>query len=145
MENITNTRKAVCIMANALRKNGYTLSQAFRKAWRRIKQGMTFRAAGVTFNRGQEKLQFLANYKPEDIRITLEPEPDNHYDLNAIRIVAHITPIKRYTTIGYIPKALSGELSRVVNKGVNITAAFLGVIGGYSYKETYGALLSVSI
>lgn len=41
MKQITNTRKAVCVMANELKKAGYSLSQAFRKAWRRVKLSMT--------------------------------------------------------------------------------------------------------
>lgn len=46
MKQITNIRKAVCTMANELKKEGYTLSQAFRKAWRRIKLSMKIRASG---------------------------------------------------------------------------------------------------
>lgn len=33
MKQITNIRKAVCAMANQLKKAGYSLSEAFRKAW----------------------------------------------------------------------------------------------------------------
>lgn len=47
MKQITNIRKAVCTMANELKKEGYTLSQAFRKAWRRIKLSMKIRAVGT--------------------------------------------------------------------------------------------------
>ena len=32
MKQITNIRKAVCVMANQLKKAGYSLSEAFRKA-----------------------------------------------------------------------------------------------------------------
>ncbi len=35
MKQITSIRKAVCTMGNELRKEGYSLSQAFRKAWKR--------------------------------------------------------------------------------------------------------------
>ena len=48
MKQVTNIRKAVCTMANELKKEGYTLSQAFRKAWKRIKLSMRIRAMGVT-------------------------------------------------------------------------------------------------
>ena len=37
MKEITKIRKAVCTMANELKKAGYSLSQAFRKAWSRVK------------------------------------------------------------------------------------------------------------
>ena len=33
MKQITRIRKAVCTMANELKKAGYSLSQAFKKAW----------------------------------------------------------------------------------------------------------------
>ena len=56
MKQITNIRKAVCTMANELKKEGYTLSQAFRKAWRRIKLSMKIRAVGTTAVNIQERL-----------------------------------------------------------------------------------------
>jgi len=34
---ITSIRKTVCIMANELKKAGYSLSGAFKKAWKRVK------------------------------------------------------------------------------------------------------------
>ena len=37
MEQITKIRKAVATMANQLHKLGYSLSQAFKTAWRRVK------------------------------------------------------------------------------------------------------------
>lgn len=49
MKQITKIRKAVCIMANELKRSGYSLSQAFKKAWKRAKLSMIIRAAGTTF------------------------------------------------------------------------------------------------
>ena len=74
MKQITNTRKAVCIMANELRKAGYTLAQAFRKAWRRVKESMTVRATGTTFENRQERLQFLRQFPTESLDVSLERE-----------------------------------------------------------------------
>ena len=37
MKQITKVRKAVCAMANQLRKAGYSLKDAFKKAWQRVK------------------------------------------------------------------------------------------------------------
>ena len=67
MEQITRTRKAVATMANQLRKLGYSLSNAFKTAWRRIKEGMTVRVQGVTFDNRQKLLQFIAQRKPSDL------------------------------------------------------------------------------
>lgn len=36
MKKITNIRKAVCIMANQLKKADYSLSEIFKKAWRHV-------------------------------------------------------------------------------------------------------------
>lgn len=77
MKQITRTRKAVCAMANELRKSGYSLAQAFRKAWKRIRQSMTVRARGVTYENRQERLEFLKQFRNTDLGITLEREPEN--------------------------------------------------------------------
>ena len=74
MKQITNIRKSVCIMANELKKAGYTLSEAFKKAWQRVKLSMTIRATGTTFENRQERLGFLKRFKAEDLSVTLERE-----------------------------------------------------------------------
>ena len=144
-KNIQNIRKAVCTMANELRKQGLTLSQAFKKAWRRIEESMTMRVSGVTFNNGQKKLAYLAQFKPEDLRAYLKREEGNQYDSNAIKVYVTIPAEGKYTELGYIPAAVSKELAKIMDKGIQITANALGVIGGYSYKENYGFLLNVAI
>lgn len=145
MKNITNIRKAVCIMANELKKAGYSLSQAFKKAWRRIKLSMTIRAAGVTFENRQERLEFLRKFQMQDLSVTLERDSQNKHDNNAIRIVVHIKPISRKTVIGYVPEGLAKELSKVIDTGVEVKAELMQIIGGYSYKEKLGALISITI
>ena len=72
MKQITKTRKTVCAMANELRKAGYSLSQAFKKAWNRVKLSMTIRAAGTTFENCQERLGFLKQFRLKDLSVTLE-------------------------------------------------------------------------
>lgn len=81
----------------------------------------------------------------EDLTVTLEREPDNEYDSNAIRIVVHIKPISRRTVIGYIPKSYARELLKVIDIGVQMKATLKQIIGGYSYKESLGALISIEI
>lgn len=77
MEQITRTRKAVATMANQLRKLGYSLSNAFKTAWRRIKEGMTVRVQGVTFDNRQKLLQFIAGKKPSDLTTYLRRDRAN--------------------------------------------------------------------
>lgn len=145
MKQITKVRKAVCVMANQLKKAGYTLSEAFKKAWRRVKLTMTIRAAGTTFENRQERIQFLKQFQPEDLSITLEREPENKFDSNAIQIVVHIKPISRKTVIGYVPRGLAKELAKVMDAGIHAAASLVQVIGGYGYKESLGALVNITI
>ena len=145
MKQITRIRKTVCTMANELRKTGYSLSQAFRKAWKRVKLSMTVRAAGTTFENRQQCLKFLKQFQPKDLSVTLEREADNRYNSSAIKIVAHIRPLLKKTVIGYVPKGLSKELAKVIDTGIQIKATLIQIIGGYSYKETLGALINIVI
>ena len=145
MKQITKVRKSVCAMANQLRKAGCSLKDAFKKAWQRVNLSMTVRAAGVSFENRQERLAFLQQFKPEDLTVTLEREKENKFDGNAIQIVVHIKPISRRTIIGYIPKGLARELSKVLDMGIQVKATLLQIIGGYAYKESRGALINIAI
>ena len=145
MKQITKVRKAVCVMANQLRKAGYSLKDAFKKAWQRVKMSMTVRAAGVSFENRQERLAFLQQFKPEDLTVTLEREKENKFDCNAIQIVVHIKPISRRTIIGYIPKGLARELSKVLDMGIQVKATLMQIIGGYGWKESLGALINTAV
>lgn len=47
--------------------------------------------------------------------------------------------MNRRTVIGYVPKLLAHELSKVLDMGIPVKARLLQIIGGYRYKETLGA------
>ena len=145
MKQITNIRKAVCTMANELKKEGYTLSQAFRKAWRRIKLSMKIRAVGTTAGNIQERLGFMKPFPVDTMQAELVREPENPFDKNAIKIVVHLRSINRKTVIGYVPGGLAAGLAAVIDAGVNVKAELLQILGGYSYKESYGCLLDITI
>lgn len=132
-------------MANELKKAGYSLSQAFRKAWKRVKLSMIIRAAGTMAENRQERLKFLQQFPVESLNVTLEREKENSFDKNAIKIVVHIPLIHRRTVIGYVPKGLAKELVKVIDMGVRVKASLIQIIGGYSYKESLGALISITI
>lgn len=106
---------------------------------------MTIRAAGTTFENRQERLQFLQQFKPEDLTVTLDREADNQHDKNAIKITVHILPIKRKTVIGYVPAGLARELAKAIDAGAQVKAKLLQIIGGYSYKESLGALINIAV
>ena len=141
MKQITNIRKAVCTMANELKKEGYTLSHAFRKAWRRIKLSMKIRAVGTTAGNIQERLGFMKQFPVDTMQAELVREPENPFDKNAIKIVVNL----RKTVIGYVPRGLAAGLAAVIDAGVNVKAELLQILGGYSYKESYGCLLDITI
>ena len=145
MKQVTNIRKAVCTMANELRKEGYTLSQAFRKAWRRIKLSMRIRATGTTAGNIQERLGFMKQFPINTMQAELVREPENSFDKNAIKIVIHLRSINRKTVIGYVPRGLAAGLAAVIDAGIQAKVELLQRLGGYSYKENYGCLLNISI
>lgn len=143
MKQITKTRKAVATMANELHKLGYTLSKAFKTAWRRIKEGMTVKAAGVTFGNRQNLLQFIAGRRPEELTTYLRRDRANTFDKYAVAVVVGIKGIG-YAHIGYLPKGINQSVAVVLDNGMELHAG-VKVIGGYGYKETYGALVNIAV
>ncbi len=143
MKDIRTIRKAVATMANQLHKLGYSLSQAFRTAWRWVKGSVTCRVSGVTYDNRQQLLQFIAGRKPEELKTYLRRDRANTFDRYAVAVVVGIQG-EGYAHIGYLPKGLSQSLSGVIDKGIALQAD-TAVIGGYSYKETFGALVNITI
>lgn len=130
-------------MANQLRKLGYTLSKAFKTAWRRIKEGITVKAAGVTFGNRQSLLQFIAGRKPEELTTYLRRDRANTFDKYAVAVVVGIKGIG-YAHIGYLPKGINQSVAVVLDNGMELQAD-VRVIGGYDWKENCGALVSIAV
>ena len=143
MKQITKTRKAVATMANQLVKLGYTLSKAFKTAWRRIKEGMTVQAQGVTFGNRQNLLRFISGRKPEELTTYLRRDRANTFDKYAVAVVVGIRGIG-LAHVGYLPKGISQSVAVVLDNGMQLQAD-VKVIGGYGYKETYGALINIAV
>lgn len=143
MKQITKTRKAVATMANQLRKLGYTLSNAFKTAWRRIKEGMKVKAAGVMSGNRQNLLQFIAGRKSEELTTYLSRDRANTFDKYAVAVVVGIKEIG-YAHIGYLPKGIAQSVAVILDHGMELQAN-VDAIGGYDYKETYGALVSIAV
>lgn len=66
MKDISTIRKTVATMANQLHKLGYSLSQAFKTAWRRVKNSVKCRVTGVSYGNRQQ-LQFIVGKRMEEI------------------------------------------------------------------------------
>lgn len=130
-------------MANELRKLGYTLSKAFKTAWRRIKEGMTVKAIGVTFGNRQNLLQFIAGRKAEELTVYLRRDRANTFDKYAVAVVIGIKGVG-YAHVGYLPKGLAQSIAIVIDNGIELHAD-AKVIGSYGHKETYGALINIAV
>lgn len=143
MKQITKTRKAVATMANQLRKLGYTLSNAFKTAWQRIKAGMTVKTSGVTFGNRQSLLHFIAGRKLEELTTYLRRDRANTYDKYAVAVVVGIKGVG-YAHIGYLPKGIAQSVAAMIDNGMELQAD-VEVIGGFGHKEIYGALVSIAV
>jgi len=84
-------------------------------------------------------------FRLKNIIIRLIRQQENPYDRNAIHIAADLLPTEETSVIGYVPKTIAGELAKAMYKGIAVSVDLLGIIGGYSYKETYGALINVTV
>ena len=137
-------RSIICKVANKLRKSGYTLSQAFRMAWKLHKGTASVKVAGVTKGRRQEAIEHLSRYNPETVSLVLNRESDNQYDSNAIAVYASVGKSKPYK-MGYISAAVACLLSGVIDSITAINARFQAVTGGFYADMVQGLRLSLSI
>ena len=90
-------------------------------------------------------MQFLSQFRPQGLTVSLEREADNSFDTNAIKVRVHIPSIRKQTVIGYIPAQIARELAKAIDIGREIKAMFKGVIGGYASKESLGALINIAV
>ena len=128
-------------IANALVKQGVKRSAAMVRAWITVKMKcLEVRAAGVTHGNHQTLLQHLKRYKAADITLTLQREPQNVADRNAVQIIAAVRN-KGAAVIGYINRELAAALAPLLDKGANIASRFNAVLGGergYNYGLALG-------
>ena len=144
VKQITTIRRTVATMANQLHKLGYSLSKAFKTAWRRVKESMTSKVSGVTYENRQQLLPFIASRKKEDLTVYLRRDRANMHDKYAVAVVIGIKDIG-YAHIGYLPKEVSQGIAAVIDKGIQIKADLLQILGGYGHKETLGALINIAV
>lgn len=137
-------RSVICRVANNLRKQGYTLSAAFKAAWRLAKSNAAVKVAGVSKYNRQTALDHLRSYAAECVQITLQRETQNTYDTNAIAVLVSVNGSKAYK-IGYIPAAVVAILSGVVDKVTEIRASLQAITGGYYADMMSGLRLNLSI
>lgn len=145
MNRITKIRKEVATLANRINKKINDLSAAFRRAWQIVKgRQLIARISGVTYGTRQKALRKLEKYDAGAIGVTLERESNNAYDCNAIKVLVHVGAGAQYH-LGFIPKDLAVLLAPLLDKGIELTAHFRTVTGGYGSRDTYGALIAIEM
>ena len=136
-------RSTICKTANNLRKQGYTLSQAFKMAWKLAKGKATVKVAGVSKSNRQTAIQHLTKYSPDTVKVTLIRENRNSYDNNAIAVMVSANGSQAYK-MGYISAAVAKLLSGVIDNITTIKASLQTITGGYYTDMMYGLKLSLS-
>jgi ADP-ribosylglycohydrolase len=135
----------VMTIANKLVAQGYNRSNAMRKAWALVKMdAIETKTAGVTFGNRQKAIEHLAQYRPQDIIITLRRERENAHDANAIAVVAAVTGKGSYT-MDYVPKALAQFLAPLMDSGKHVNSWFREVRGMYAPYMNYGLAITIRI
>lgn len=137
-------RSNICKVANKLRKQGYTLSQAFRMAWRLAKNTATVKVAGVSKHNRQTAIEHLKRYAADTVEVTLTREKTNPFDGNAISVFISVKGSARYK-IGYIQAHIAKLLSGVIDNITEIKASLKYITGGFYDGMLYGLCLNLSI
>ena len=139
-------KRKICIMANRLKKMGLTLSAAFKKAWALVKgHTVETKIAGVTKGNRQKALYRIATkYSPEDVAVKLVRDSANLYDNHAVRIDISVKGSETYT-MGFVPRNLAYVVSGLIDKGIELTAAFKEVRGHYAPYMNYGAVITLQL
>ncbi len=97
----------------------------------------------MTFDNRQKLLQFIAGRKPEELTTYLRRDRANTFDKYAVALVVGIKGIG-YAHIGYLPRGIVQSVAVVLDSGMKLQAD-IRIISGYATKETFGALINVTI
>lgn len=137
-------RSNICKVANKLRKQGYTLSQAFRMAWKLQKNKATVKVAGVSKGNRQTAIKHLEKYAADTVNVTLAREKTNKFDSNAIAVYVSVKGSKPYK-IGYIQACIAKLLSGIMDNITEIKASLKAITGGFYEDMLQGLMLNLSI
>lgn len=142
---LKDIRKKVMQMANRLVGQGYIRRNAMETAWKIIRyRALRTRINGTSFDNRQNVLQLLCKYNPSDISVKLVRDNLNAFDRNAVAVTASVKD-KVSAVIGYLPKAVACVIAVLMDKGINVHADTLSIVGGYAEFESYGARINIKI
>ena len=138
-------KSKVMTIANALVKQGVKRSEAMFRAWRTVKQRVIHtKTAGVTHGNRQVLLYRLARYSAEEISITLNREPENAADNNAVQVIAAVKG-KGSAVMGYLNRQLAAAIAPLLDKGKQVLAVFEEITGGEERYLNYGLNVGISV
>lgn len=138
-------KSKVMTIANALVKQGVSRSAAMVQAWITVKlRRIETKTAGVTHGNRQKLLARLARYSAEDITITLNREPENKADRNAVQVIAAVRG-KGSAVMGYLNRQLAAVVAPLLDKGKRVVSAFKAITGGEEYFLNYGLNISIAV
>ena len=121
-------RRALMILNHSLYRTGrYTQSEALKLAWQLIKQPLTLKAAGVTFENRQVALQHLTHYSRDRITLFLVRE-QNPLDPNAVKVIAQVFRKGSYS-IGHLPREWAAVFAPFLDRNLSVCAEYESVIG----------------
>ena len=129
--------------ANKLVKQGYTRSEAMRRAWELAKlPEIDVKVKGTAATpRRQEALEHLTQYSTEQVTFRVMREPsnpaDSNADSNAVGVVATVKE-KGSFLIGYLARELAADIARLLDAGLALISSGT-VTGGYAPGINYGA------
>ncbi len=142
---LKDIRSKVMQIANRLVGQGYIRRNAVATAWKLIRyRALRTRINGTTFDNRQNVLQLLCKYNPADITVKLVRDRLNAFDRNAVAVVASVKD-KVSAVIGYLPKAVASTTAVLMDKGFDVSADTLSIVGGYAEQECYGARIRIKI
>jgi hypothetical protein len=104
---------------------------ALKLAWRTVRSLLFMhhsKVYGTTFDGRQVVLKRLAQYPEKDIILKFEREPDNQFDSNAIKIIAHVKS-KGSAAIGYVSKNIAANVAPMIDAGFIPIVLFAGITG----------------
>lgn len=143
---LRDIRRKVMQIANRLVGQGYARANAMATAWKLIRyRALKAKINGTSFDNRQNVLQLLCKYNPADIVVKLVRDRLNAFDSNAIAVTAAVKGKVSAVVIGYLPKAVACVIAALMDKGINVSADTLSIVGGFGEQESYGARIIVKI
>ena len=125
-----NKNKSTWLSKFAKRRNG-----EIEKIEKVERHRIVFPVAGVTFENRQETIKNLSHIfnSGKRIEVEFEPEPNNIYDKNAIKVNVLNNGVKEH--IGYVPKTLNKDQDNE-SKIENFNEMIFGILDNIERAET---------